>query len=75
VTDAAFADAIRFAFLFGLLTGVPFTMCVQEVVSEFKRWRRHLAAERARLLRCQVTWECLDENGHDGSCVNVKECD
>jgi len=75
MNDADFADAIRFAFLVGVLMGVPFTLAVQEVGRGFKEWRRHLAAERARLLRCQVTWECLDENGHDGPCINVKECE
>lgn len=68
-------DLYREAFLFGLLTGVPFTLALQEAWAEFKSWRRQLAANRARLLRCKRTWECLDPDGHPGPCINFKDCD
>lgn len=61
--------------VFGLLAGALATLSVQDGWSEYQRWRRRLAAARARAIRCRKTWECLDDNGHDGPCVNTKECD
>lgn len=75
MSDELLLEGLRAGFVVGLLMGMPLMLAFQEAWREWQRWHRMLAANRARVLRCSKTWECLDVDGHPGPCLNIKDCD
>ena len=75
MSDADAFALFREGALWGIPIGVLLTLCTQEVVRGARQWWRQVQYRRAQLRRCSLTWECVDDDGHEGACVNLKECD
>lgn len=59
-------------FTYGLLAGVLLCIAVQVAAREHGQWRRQMAAERARALRCPIAPECVLDRGHREPCDLVE---